>query len=275
MKTPIPVTDHAIPYTPPALLGRGISFAVKPLAPIDFELLSLELYRHDLQVRGMERQRVMLIDELFIMRSEQVPGGDEGRAEEAADAEASLIEENWELDAAHGEALQAWAVRDRERMRDISAGAEPIPPEPKPVHRLSVRKRVKIQAVMDELLSRKRVKDWIIEDQTREMNIEYNLCRLTLLGWDGLETEYARKDGIIPDDVMRAMTIEIGRVGFNQLRNFVMNQDTLTLEEVGNLDSPPDTADDQTGSEIRSGGSATSDGYSTSVEPVETSPAST
>lgn len=261
-KPPIPTTDRALPFTPPSLGKTSpVVFMVKPLAPIDYDHLALELFRMNLNPRGQLAIRTVIIDELFNMRIENIqpPLSAEG-AEAAAEEEAVMLDEFWELDEAHVAAVQEWMQRDRERQRDISAGAPPLAAEPKPLNSLSMRKRLRCQRLIEEIMERPRVREFIANDQRLEVDTSYNITRLVLLGWEGLDTPFEREDGIVPADVMRSMTLEIGKQALRELNVFVSAQGILTLEEVGNLGLPAGGAGAETGSEITNEGSDSSDG---------------
>lgn len=263
----IPTTTAPLPFTPPALgPDTPVVFLIRPQAQVDLDRLGYELFRHNIVPLSSDDFRAAMIDEIFAMYE-----GAEG------ERRADLIDEHWQADDLYKQRMEDWVVQEDQRILDEAHGApRRVAPEP-PKHTQPLRERNEATMVISEVRrGSMRLRSLTVEQMTFEAKQREGIVRLVLDGWRGLETPFALVDdmngegGIVPDDAWRAVKGEIGPIAVQQLLTHVGKVGEVDRGERGNSDSLLEKPSGQTGSPALNGGSASSDGSSTSA--VEASP---
>jgi hypothetical protein len=258
MKQHIPTSATPLPFTPKSLdtgsPATDPTFLIKPMTQEDFDRLGFELFRHNVSPVTQDTFRATLIEEVF-----NLYGDVEG------EEKANLLDEYWQGEDLINMQIGDWQAREQERLWDQSRGAPRRDPEPPPVRTVSIRRRSAASLFAEEVKNRSmKIRDLTIEMQSYEPRQRDGITRLVIEGWSGLETKFAKTDGIVPKDVFEALRREIGKEALAEIHTFIMSLGNIGETEAGNSDLPLENESDQTGSQEQSGASASSDGPSTS-----------
>lgn len=268
---PIALSAATTQYTPPALEGHSPTPVFTLREPVEGELdrLGVELFKRNVRPVDINSIRATMIDELY-------QHYDEAKADEYA----GLIEQVWVAEGEHQARVEMWMEQERERLRDVKAGAPEEPGAEFPRPNISIRVQSRAQLIRDEIQDKsQRIRDITIRSQQYEFEQRRMQTRLYVLSWTGLKTA-VEKDATgqaLTEECLDALAQEIGPVATRQLVRYLEGLFDLTLEEVGNSDLPAESGQDQTISPAPSDASASSDGNSmgsgTEPTPSEGSPA--
>jgi hypothetical protein len=271
MNLPIPTTDTPVEFTPPTLLeqhnleaksaapksiGPAPIFLVKPASEIDYEKLGFELFRHNIAPPTQDTFRAAMIDEIFNIY------GDADGEEKAA-----LLDSYWSAEDVYNGEIEAWQVQDRQRRFDEANGAPKRAPEPLPTRTMGLRDRNKATLLAEEMRrASPRLRNLVVEMSSFGPKQSAGIARLTIDGWSGVETPFAKENGIVPEATWNALRTEIGKAAIAELVDFASGLGGLSSEDVGNSGSPLEIEATEQPSPEPSGGPEPSDGDSTSEE---------
>lgn len=255
MNQHISTTDAPLPFTPKALgADSPVVFLVKPMTQEVSDRLGFELFRYNISPITQDTYRAQMIEEIFVLFGE-VKG----------EEKANMMDEFWQCEDLFGSQIEEWKVREQERIWDQSRGAPRRDPEPPPLRTLSIRRRSQGQLLADVVRNASiKMRELTIDMQSYEPRQREGITRMVITGWSGLSTLFSKPDGIVPDDIYQQLKNEIGKEAIAELQQFVMSLIIVDTVEAGNSDSPPESGSDQIGLPEPSGGSAGSDGPSTS-----------
>lgn len=288
MNLPIPTTDSPVEFTPLALIEsysaavdaysaavdayteakergenpkepkkppRPAVFLVRPASEIDFEKLGFELFRHNIAPPTQDTFRAAMIDEIF-----ELYGDEEG------EEKAGLLDAYWSAEDVYNGEIEAWQVQDRQRRIDEANGAAKRTPEPLPSRTMGLRDRNKATLLAEEMRRKSaRLRDMVVEMSSFGPKQSAGIARLTIDGWQNLETPYENVNGIIPEATWDALRKEIGKDATKELIDYASGFAALSTEDVGNSGSPLETAATDAPSPEPSGEPEASDGVSTSA----------
>lgn len=264
MNTPIPITDAPVPFKPVCLgADSAIEFFVKPMTQAELAQCGNELFRHNIAPMSSDTFRAIIVDEIF-----NVYGDVEG------ETKANIMDEFWSDSDLYREQLDDWKFNEEQRLFDIANGAPHRAPDPAPQRLMSVRARSQAQIFAEDLRNKsQRVRDATVVMQTYAKRQAEGIVRLSLTGWTGMKTVFAKPNGIVPDEAWEALKAEIGAPAIAELQTFVSTLGALGPRDKGNSDSPLENGSNQSGLPEPSDESDSSDGSLTEpgITPIPSS----
>lgn len=261
------LTNAPVEFVPAALSETKARFLIIPPTEAELEMLGYELFRHNISPITTDTFRATMIEELFNVYGE-------AKGEEYA----NLIDEYWQSEDIFRKQDERWALQEDARLWDLSNGAPVRPAAPLPKYTLSIRKRSQALNISDDLREKSdTLRDLTVKMQTYNLRQRAALPRLIVAGWSGLSTQFAKENGIIPQDVYAALAKEIGREAVSQLEAHITDLCAVSDVERGNSELPLGTGSDPTSSPEQSGASEASDGTLTKsntspAPPLESAP---
>lgn len=248
-------TSAPLPFTPKCLgADSKVSFLVTPITSEDFDRLGGQLYINGIYQPAQDTYRSTLIVEIFNLFDEV-----------EAEKKANLMDEVWQADDIFASQLRDWKAIDEARQFDEARDGTPRPSSLAPKPTTSIRQRSEAQLVVDHVQKEsEKYRALSAYGANFTTHQDEGLVRLVLEGWEGLKTPFSKVAGIVPADTFAAMLAEIGPIARRQLITFVLSHGSISVEERGNSDLPPESGSDLTGSPAPSGASENSDGSLTS-----------
>lgn len=192
--------------------------------------------------------------------------------EATADEYAAFLEEYWTKAEVHDEVVMGWQMQEAQRLFDISVGvaSKKAPSLPLPEAPFTMREQARQARIVTEVLERS---DRYRAYQARFMSVEAEetemLMRLFLARWTNVGTvtpvvdDMARLTNDCIEALRRWLHDNGGPGAWDEIVAAVKSKFGAPAVLEKNSDSPLDTNSNQTGLQISSGDSATSDGSST------------
>lgn len=264
----IPLTGTTLAEFTPDELAKG--FNPKPvfyLRTPTFQMrdrIAALLYQRGFIPATPQQGRSVLIDALYDLYLEQ-----------EAEDHATFLESFWTRQELHNEILQAWSIREAQRLFDLAQGVKatkdrPMEQEPMPPAPYSVRETSRHAKLVSDAMTRH---DGYRAFQGRLMTADVEeremIVRIFLDHWEGCGDVPAERDEM---DRLTLASMEgvrgwLQENGAHNAWRQVESKITLSLGAPGglekNFDSPLDTNSSLTGSQIPSGDLGISDGSST------------
>lgn len=254
----IALSSASTTWTPPSLdEGKSPpSFTLREPTEGEMDRLATELFMRNCVPVEQNTLRATMIDEIYKLY-------DEAKADEAAGA----LEHVWNSETEHNQRVALWMEQERERLRDIKAGAPVYPTAEYPKPSVPIRIQSQAQLVRDDINGKsERLRQLTVQSINYEAEQKSWTMRLYILGWSGGIGVPCKKDEsgeALTEECLDALCAKIGAAATREIYYYINSMFNLTSEEVGNSGSPANSGTDQTPSPAPSDASESSDGGST------------
>lgn len=259
----IPLTGmNKIEFTPkdfdpgpdaPTFFIRVPTFAIR-------DKLEAIIFQRGLIPVTMWQGRALLVDALFDLYPEA-----------EAEEKAAFLEDYWTKSNVHDEVIQAWQLREAQRLFDISMGVrKPLPQEPVPPSPFGMRDQSRQSRIITDALNNHepyrsfQARFMVQEEEHEEMTIRLFLDGWKNCGWADAErdeTDKLTEDCI--EQVRNWLAHEGAPTAWDEVKRTVKEQFGAPGKLEKNSDSPLDTNSSLNGLQTSSGDTETSDGSST------------